>query len=86
MEHFLHVDHLIHDLGLTDVSGNSVQYERVDVRLELVRRLPRQSIAARQSSTVISSGTSWPLLEYSRKALPTFVRVSMERKTSPQAQ
>ena len=37
MEHFLHVDHLIHDFGLTDVPGNSVEHERVDVRLELVR-------------------------------------------------
>ena len=37
MEHLLHVDHVIHDLGLTHVSWNSVQYERVDVRLELVR-------------------------------------------------
>src|SRR4030095_6744128 len=44
------------------------------------------SIASFQSSTVISSGTSWPLLEYSRKALPTSVRVSIERKTSPQGQ
>src|SRR6266480_741523 len=45
-----------------------------------------ESIASFQSSTVISSGTSWPLLEYSRKALPTSVRVSIERKTSPQGQ
>src|SRR5678816_1266256 len=37
MEHFLNVDHVIHDLGLTHVSGNPVQYERVDIRLELVR-------------------------------------------------
>src|SRR5438094_3140430 len=37
MKHFLHVDHVIHDLGLADVSGNSVEYERIDVRLELVR-------------------------------------------------
>src|SRR6266704_674295 len=44
------------------------------------------SIASFQSSTVMSSGTSWPLLEYSRNALPTFVRVSMERNTSPQGQ
>src|SRR6266436_7717817 len=44
------------------------------------------SIASFQSSTVISSGTSWPLLEYSRKSLPTSVRVSIERKTSPQGQ
>src|SRR6266850_6275654 len=44
------------------------------------------SIASFHSSTVISSGTSWPLLEYSRKALPTSVRVSIERKTSPQGQ
>src|SRR5882757_10974642 len=44
------------------------------------------SIASFQSSTVISSGTSWPLLEYSRKALPTSLRVSIERKTSPQGQ
>src|SRR4249920_1548661 len=36
MEHLLHVDHFVHDLGLTHVSWNSVQYERVDVRLELV--------------------------------------------------
>src|SRR5207247_11211228 len=37
MEPLLHVDHVIHDLGLTHVSGNPVQYQRVDVRLELVR-------------------------------------------------
>src|SRR5262245_51520134 len=37
MEHLLHVDHVIHDFGLTHVSGNPIQYERVDVRLELVR-------------------------------------------------
>ena len=48
MEHFLHIDHFVHDPGLTHVSGNPVQYERVDVRLELVRfygridRLPPQ--------------------------------------------
>src|SRR5260370_12136752 len=37
MKHFLHVNHVIHDLGLADVSGNSVEYQRIDVRLELVR-------------------------------------------------
>src|SRR2546421_3020949 len=33
-----------------------------------------------------SSGTSLPLLEYSRKAFPTSDRMSIERKTSPQGQ
>src|ERR1700736_386846 len=44
------------------------------------------SIASFHSSTVMSSGTSWPLLEYSRNAFPTLVRVSMDRKTSPHGQ
>ena len=35
---------------------------------------------------MISAGTSSPLLEYARKACPSFVRVSSERNTSPQAQ
>src|SRR5215468_489646 len=37
MEHLLYVDHVIHDLGLTDISRNAVQHECIDVRLELVR-------------------------------------------------
>src|SRR5262249_24072694 len=37
MEHLFHVDHVIHDLGLTDVSGNSIQHKRIDVRLKLMR-------------------------------------------------
>src|SRR5262249_5378372 len=37
MEHLFHVDHVIHDLGLTDISGNSIQHKRVDVRLKLMR-------------------------------------------------
>src|SRR5437899_12622740 len=37
MKHFFHVDHSIHDLGLAKISWNTVQHQRVDVRLELVR-------------------------------------------------
>src|SRR4029453_5473171 len=46
MKHLLHVDQIIHDLGLSHVSGDSVQYERVDVGLELMsiyRRIDRLS-------------------------------------------
>ena len=41
MENFFHVDHFLHDLGLADISRNSVEDENVDVRLELVRVLGR---------------------------------------------
>src|SRR5207245_10180792 len=37
MKHLLHIDHVIHDPGLGNVSWNPVQHQRVDVRLELVR-------------------------------------------------
>ena len=37
MKHLLHIDHVIHDPGLSNVSWNPVQHQRVDVRLELVR-------------------------------------------------
>src|SRR5690349_6117990 len=40
----------------------------------------------RQSSTVGSSGTSWPRLEYSIKILPRGLVAESERKTSPHAQ
>ena len=85
VEDLFHVDQLVHDLGLADVARNAVEHEHVDVGLEWCASTAA-SIRAFQSSTVISSGTSSPLLEYSRKARPSLVRVSIERKTSPQAQ
>jgi hypothetical protein len=37
MKHFFHVDHFLHDLGLSDIPRNTVQHQRVDIRLEFVR-------------------------------------------------
>src|SRR4030095_3749196 len=37
MKYFFYVDHLLHDLGLPNVSRNTVQYQRIDVRLEFMR-------------------------------------------------
>ena len=85
VENFFHVDHLLHDLGLGDISRNPVEHERVDVRLEFVRvdrgvdrffpKLDRDFI-----------GHELAFARVIQKARPTFVRVSIERKTSPQAQ
>src|SRR5713101_2982161 len=36
MKNFLHVNLLIHDFGLADVSRNAVEDENIDVRLEFV--------------------------------------------------
>src|SRR5215831_18826439 len=37
MKDLLHVNHVFHDFGLANVSWNPIQYQSVDVRLELVR-------------------------------------------------
>jgi hypothetical protein len=37
MEHFFNVDHFPHDLSLTDIPRNTVQHQRVNVRLKFVR-------------------------------------------------
>src|SRR5438034_10073002 len=48
MKHFFYIDHILHDLRLPDVSGDTVKNERIDVRLKLVcvyrclNRLPPQ--------------------------------------------
>src|SRR5205823_9204807 len=36
MKHFLYIDHFLHDLRLPDVSGDTVENERIDVRFKLV--------------------------------------------------
>ena len=37
MKYLFYIDHFLHDLGLTDISRNAVQHERVDVRLKFMR-------------------------------------------------
>ena len=36
MEDFLDVDHVLHDFRLTDISGNAVKHESIDIGLEFV--------------------------------------------------
>src|SRR5207247_9631081 len=36
MKHFFYIDHILHDLRLPDVSGDTVKNERIDVRIKLV--------------------------------------------------
>src|SRR5262249_21968037 len=36
MKHLLYINHVIHDLRLPNVSGNSVEYQRIDVRFEFM--------------------------------------------------
>ena len=36
MENFLHVDQLVHDLGLADISRDAVEHENVDVGFEVM--------------------------------------------------
>src|SRR5438132_14123723 len=36
MKHFFYIDHILHDLRLPDVSGDTVKNERIDVRFKLV--------------------------------------------------
>ena len=37
MKNSLHVNHFVHDLGLIDVSGDSIKHENIDVGFEFVR-------------------------------------------------
>src|SRR3954469_19396695 len=37
MEHLLHIDQVVHDLGLANISRDAVEHQDVDVGLERVR-------------------------------------------------